>query len=80
MLLVMSVKSDEKSEVASKKVSLAILPLCIFTIAVSVFLVAQFLLGSWAETSELNHTIQHVIIFVAGCGVGGSLISSLLNK
>jgi ABC-type Mn2+/Zn2+ transport system permease subunit len=41
--------------------------------SVALALVAQFALSSWAETSQLNHDLQHGIIFVAGIGVGASL-------
>ena len=41
--------------------------------SVALVLVAQFALSSWAETSQLNHDLQHGIIFVAGIGVGASL-------
>lgn len=40
---------------------------------VALALVAQFALSSWAESSQLNHDLQHGIIFVAGIGVGAAL-------
>ncbi len=43
--------------------------------AVAVALIGQFALSSWAESSQLNHDLQHGIIFVAGIGVGASLVA-----
>jgi ABC-type Mn2+/Zn2+ transport system permease subunit len=43
--------------------------------AVALALIAQFALSSWAESSQLNHDLQHGIIFVAGIGVGASLVA-----
>lgn len=42
--------------------------------SVALALVAQFALSSWAESSQLNHDLQHGIIFVAGIGVGAALV------
>lgn len=43
--------------------------------AVALALIAQFALSSWGESSQLNHDLQHGIIFVAGIGVGASLVA-----
>jgi ABC-type Mn2+/Zn2+ transport system permease subunit len=43
--------------------------------AVAVALIAQFVLSSWSESSQLNHDLQHGIIFVAGIGAGASLVA-----
>lgn len=43
--------------------------------AVAVALIGQFALSSWAESSQLNHDLQHGIIFLAGIGVGASLVA-----
>jgi len=42
---------------------------------VAVALIARFALSSWAESSQLNHDLQHGIFFVAGIGVGASLLA-----
>ena len=43
--------------------------------SIAVALIAQFALSSWAESTQLNHDLQHGVIFVAGIGVGASLIA-----
>lgn len=43
--------------------------------SIAVVLIAQFALSSWAESTQLNHDLQHGIIFVAGIGVGASLVA-----
>jgi ABC-type Mn2+/Zn2+ transport system permease subunit len=42
---------------------------------VALALIAQFALSSWAESSQLDHDLQHGIIFVAGIGVGAALVA-----
>lgn len=43
-------------------------------------LLASFGLANWAEASSYHHGIQHVLLFVAGMGVGGSLIQATHRK
>jgi hypothetical protein len=52
----------------------------IFATSVSLTLVGILALAGWAETSVVHHAIQHVIIFVAGCGAGSSLLNVLTHK
>jgi len=40
-------------------------------------LFASFILASWAEASSFAHGVQHVLLFTAGIGFGGSLTSYL---
>ena len=51
------------------------LALGVLVTAVAVALIGQFVLSSWAESSQLNHDLQHGIFFVAGIGVGASLVA-----
>ena len=50
------------------------LALGVLAAAIAVALVAQFALSSWAEASQLNHDLQHGIIFVSGIGAGAALV------
>jgi ABC-type Mn2+/Zn2+ transport system permease subunit len=52
-----------------------VVALGVLVTAVAVALIGQFALSSWAESSQLNHDLQHGIIFVAGIGVGASLVA-----
>jgi ABC-type Mn2+/Zn2+ transport system permease subunit len=52
-----------------------VIALGVLVAAVAVALIGQFALSSWAESSQLNHDLQHGIIFVAGIGVGASLVA-----
>jgi ABC-type Mn2+/Zn2+ transport system permease subunit len=52
-----------------------VVALGVLVTAVALALIAQFALSSWAESSQLNHDLQHGIIFVAGIGVGASLVA-----
>jgi ABC-type Mn2+/Zn2+ transport system permease subunit len=52
-----------------------VIALGVLVTAVTVALIGQFALSSWAESSQLNHDLQHGIIFVAGIGVGASLVA-----
>jgi ABC-type Mn2+/Zn2+ transport system permease subunit len=52
-----------------------VVALGVLVTAVAVALIGQFALSSWAESSQLNHDLQHGIIFLAGIGVGGSLVA-----
>jgi ABC-type Mn2+/Zn2+ transport system permease subunit len=51
-----------------------VLALGVLVAAIALALVAQFALSSWAETSQLNHDLQHGIIFVSGVGAGAALV------
>ena len=48
------------------------LPLLTMLTAVALLLLSQFRLAAWAEVSALHHTMQHLLIFSAGIGVGTS--------
>jgi ABC-type Mn2+/Zn2+ transport system permease subunit len=52
-----------------------VVALGVLVAAVAVALIGQFALSSWAESSQLNHDLQHGIIFLAGIGVGASLVA-----
>jgi len=52
-----------------------VVALGVLVAGVALALVAQFALSSWAESSQLDHDLQHGIIFVAGVGVGASLVA-----
>jgi ABC-type Mn2+/Zn2+ transport system permease subunit len=52
-----------------------VVALGVLVTAVAVALIGQFALSSWAESSQLNHDLQHGIIFLAGIGVGASLVA-----
>jgi hypothetical protein len=72
----MSEQLQASSRIRSHKLSLAwqqpLLPVLTLLTAVGLLLLSQFRLGAWAEASEFHHTIQHVLIFSAGVGFGGS--------
>lgn len=44
------------------------LPVVSLAFMITLFFVAHSVLGEWAEENELHHSIQHVLIFVAGAG------------
>jgi|GEM_PF-1782649 len=46
-------------------------------ISAGLALFASFTLATWAEASTLGHGVQHVLLFTAGIGFGGSLTSYL---
>jgi ABC-type Mn2+/Zn2+ transport system permease subunit len=52
-----------------------VVALGVLVTAVAVALIGQFALSSWGESSQLNHDLQHGIMFVAGIGVGASLVA-----
>jgi ABC-type Mn2+/Zn2+ transport system permease subunit len=52
-----------------------VIALGVLAAGVAAALIAQFALSSWAESSQLNHDLQHGIIFVAGVSVGASLVA-----
>jgi len=43
------------------------------TLSVGLALFAIFSMAGWAELSTTHHAVQHVLLFVGGVGVGGSL-------
>ncbi len=43
-------------------------------------LLAIFTLSNWAEATPLHHSIQHVLLFIAGVGFGGSLVSGIRKE
>ncbi|MHB8593786.1 MAG: hypothetical protein ACYDB3_05545 [Acidimicrobiales bacterium] len=47
----------------------------VLAVSVAVVLLAQFALNSWAEANQLQHQIQHGLIFMGGIGVGVSGLS-----
>ena len=52
----------------------------IAVIAAGVFLGTHFLLNSWAEASEVNHNMEHIIIFLSGSTLGAALFSMLRSR
>lgn len=57
--------------------SRAAVPLAIFAVAAVALLFSEVRMMAWAEASELHHALQHVIIFLAGFGMGGAGLSML---
>lgn len=49
-------------------------------IAIGLFLIGHYALTSWAEASEAHHTVQHVVIFLGGLGMGVSGLSLFKTK
>ena len=43
--------------------------------SVLIALAAIFGLSAWAESGPLPHAVQHVLIFGAGTGLGGSVLA-----
>ena len=57
--------------------SRAALPLAVFAVALVALLFSEVRMMAWAEASELHHALQHIIIFLAGFGMGGAGLSML---
>ena len=53
------------------------LPLVLGFGSVILFLIAHYSITAWAEASEFHHSIQHLMIFLAGCGVSVSIIKTI---
>lgn len=69
--------SDETLQADRKirQASSARIAVSVFVSSIILTLAAIFVLADWAETSMFGHGLQHVLIFVAGCGAGGALFS-----
>lgn len=42
-------------------------------VSIVIGLVASFVLADWAEAASWHHGLQHVLLFIAGMGLGGSV-------
>jgi hypothetical protein len=67
-----AVKSTEEHNIA--------LPLIVAVVSGLVFLNAHFFLRSWAMASMVNHTIDHIIIFLSGSTFGAALFNMLRSR
>ena len=51
-----------------------------FILMLTLFLIAHFVLGEWAEQNELQHSLQHALIFIAGAGSGVATVGVFKSK
>jgi hypothetical protein len=57
---------------ADKKSYSLWVPISVAAASIGLALVGIFVLAEWAEVSPVHHAVQHVLIFLAGTGFGGS--------
>lgn len=55
--------------------SIAVRGITMLVLCVAVALIAQFALDNWASQSELGDWVQHGLLFWAGIGAGGALVT-----
>jgi len=71
----MSENTKAQTKAFAKHLSASRLLVVLAVTSVGVALIGIFALANWAEVSELHHGMQHVLIFLAGIGLGGSSIA-----
>lgn len=72
--------AESQTKKTVKKISPAVWLAGLAVLSASVALLAVFVLAGWAEASAVGHGIQHVVIFLAGLGLGGSTLALYQNQ
>lgn len=74
------VESTVRASIKSKLVSARAISLTVGGASVVLALIASFGLAQWAEAASFNHGIQHILLFTAGAGVGGSALTFITSS